>query len=117
MFKVTTTKNDNSLLNEVIITNESLNLEVSIYPNLGATLKKIAKNGIEIINLRYLKELFEVGLNFNSNFHYINVIKVLNLETVRKNISYTNGLTEWKTSDSRVLKNLETNIEPLMFFL
>lgn len=50
MFKITNTKKDNSLLNEVIVTNDSLNIEVSIFPNLGATLQKLVKNGIEIID-------------------------------------------------------------------
>ncbi len=70
MFKVTTTQKDNSLLNEVIITNESQNLEISIYPNLGASLQKLSSNGIEIIDGITNDE---AGLNvykskFNSSF-------------------------------------------------
>ena len=50
MFKVTTTQKENSLLNEVIITNESLNLNSSIYPNLGASIQQLKSNGIDIID-------------------------------------------------------------------
>ncbi len=50
MFKITTTQNQNSLLNEVTITNKSLNIKSTIYPNLGASLQKLTKNSIEIID-------------------------------------------------------------------
>lgn len=48
MFKITTTQKENSLLNEVIISNETLNC--SIYPNLGASIQKLNTDGIEIID-------------------------------------------------------------------
>ena len=50
MFKVTINNNDNSLLNEVIIKNENLKFEAIIYPNLGASLQKLTKLGIELID-------------------------------------------------------------------
>ena len=50
MFKITTTQKENPLLNEVIITNKTLNLNCSIYPNLGASIQKLNSNGIEIID-------------------------------------------------------------------
>lgn len=50
MFKITTTHKEDSLLNEVIITNETLKLNCSIYPNLGASIQKLNADGIEIID-------------------------------------------------------------------
>lgn len=50
MYKITTTKNDNPLLNEVIISNEKTNLKSSIYPNLGASLQTLSSNGIDLID-------------------------------------------------------------------
>ncbi len=50
MYKITITKNQNPLLNEVIITNKSLNFESSIFPNLGASLQKLSSNNIELID-------------------------------------------------------------------
>ena len=50
MFKIISAEKENSLLNEVIITNETLKLNCSIYPNLGASIQKLNSNGIEIID-------------------------------------------------------------------
>ncbi|GGK57433.1 MULTISPECIES: aldose 1-epimerase [Flavobacteriaceae] len=50
MYKITITKNENPLLNEVIIFNKELNFTSSIFPNLGASLQKLDYNGIEIID-------------------------------------------------------------------
>jgi len=50
MFIIEEINNQNSLLNQVIITNESLNFKSSIYPNLGASLQQLSLNKIEIID-------------------------------------------------------------------
>lgn len=50
MYKITITKNENPLLNEVIITNKNLNFESSIFPNLGASLQKLNYNNIDLID-------------------------------------------------------------------
>lgn len=70
MFKIAIIKNENSLLNEVRITNESLNLESSIYQNLGASLQKLTKKGIEIIDgiTNNQKGLDVYKSKFNSSF-------------------------------------------------
>ena len=70
MFKITTTQKENPLLNEVIITNKTLNLNCSIYPNLGASIQKLNSNGIEIIDgITNDKKGLELYKNkFNSSF-------------------------------------------------
>lgn len=50
MFKIEIKKNDNPLLNEVKISNPTTLVSAIIYPNLGASLQKLTKNGIEIID-------------------------------------------------------------------
>jgi aldose 1-epimerase len=50
MYKITITKNENPLLNEVIITNNELNFKSSIFPNLGASLQKLKWNKINLID-------------------------------------------------------------------
>lgn len=50
MYKIKITKNQNPLLNEVIISNKALNFESSIFPNLGASLQKLNCNKIELID-------------------------------------------------------------------
>ncbi|UMB55326.1 aldose 1-epimerase [Lutibacter sp. A64] len=50
MYKITVTKNENPLLNEVIVSNKALNFESSIFPNLGASLQKLNCNNIELID-------------------------------------------------------------------
>jgi len=50
MYKITITKNENPLLNEVIIINNQLNFKGSIFPNLGASLQKLNCNGIDLID-------------------------------------------------------------------
>ncbi len=60
----------NTLLNQVIIKNEELSFHSIIYPNLGASIQKLASNGIDIIDGITSNE---EGLNtykskFNSSF-------------------------------------------------
>ena len=50
MFKINTKENTNFRLNQIIITNEELNLNSVIFPNLGATLQKLSRNNVEIID-------------------------------------------------------------------
>lgn len=79
MFKVTTTQKENSLLNEVIITNELLNLNCSIYPNLGASIQQLTSNGIEIIdgitNDEKGLELYKSKFNSSFLFPFPNRVK------------------------------------------
>lgn len=50
MYTIKTTQNDNSFLNEVIISNEKTSLKSIIYPNLGASLQNLSIDGIELID-------------------------------------------------------------------
>ena len=50
MYNIEITKNDNPLLNEVIISNKKSNFKSIIYPNLGASLQKVLINGINLID-------------------------------------------------------------------
>tara|TARA_R110001583_G_scaffold46314_4_gene145393 strand:- start:4492 stop:5406 length:915 start_codon:yes stop_codon:yes gene_type:complete len=50
MYTIRTTKNNNPLLNEVIVSNEKTNLKSIIYPNLGASLQSLSFNGFELID-------------------------------------------------------------------
>ena len=72
MFKVTINNNDNSLLNEVIITNETLKLNCSIYPNLGASIQKLNS-----IGFYGLKNYFYKGIHIGGIFHFMNTLRRL----------------------------------------
>lgn len=50
MYSITIKKNDNPLLNEVVISNENIKFKSIIYPNLGASIQKLKQNGIDIID-------------------------------------------------------------------
>ncbi len=50
MYSITIKKNDNPLLNEVIISNENIKFKSIIYPNLGASIQKLKQNEIDIID-------------------------------------------------------------------
>ncbi|MFA5298543.1 MAG: aldose 1-epimerase, partial [Lutibacter sp.] len=50
MYSIEIVKNQNPLLNQVVITNEKLHFYSAIYPNLGASLQKLSVNTIDIIN-------------------------------------------------------------------
>ncbi len=50
MYTVEVVKNQNPLLNQIVIKNEKLHFYSIIYPNLGASLQKISVNSFDIIN-------------------------------------------------------------------
>lgn len=50
MYIIEVVKNQNPLLNQVVINNEKLSFNGIIYPNLGASLQKLSLNSIDIIN-------------------------------------------------------------------
>ncbi len=50
MYSIEEIININPNLNHVIIKNEKIDFHSVIYPNLGASLQKLASNGIEIID-------------------------------------------------------------------
>ena len=50
MYIIEVVKNQNSLLNQIVIKNERLKFHSAIYPNLGASLQKLTSNNTEIIN-------------------------------------------------------------------
>lgn len=50
MYIVEVVKNQNSLLNQIVIKNKMLKFHGAIYPNLGASLQKLRLNNTEIIN-------------------------------------------------------------------
>lgn len=90
MFKVTTTQNSNPLLNEVIITNQLQNLEISIYPNLGASIQKLKSNGIEIIDGISNDEagLTTYKSKFNSSFLFPSPNRIANGKYTFNNKDY-----------------------------
>ncbi len=50
MYTVEILKNQNPLLNQIVIKNETLKFHSTIYPNLGASLQKLSLNNTDIIN-------------------------------------------------------------------
>jgi aldose 1-epimerase len=50
MYIIEIVKNQNPLLNQIVIKNEKSNFYSIIYPNLGASLQKLSSNNTEIIN-------------------------------------------------------------------
>lgn len=50
MYTVEIVKNQNPLLNQLIIKNKKLHFQSVIYPNLGASLQKLSSNSVDIIN-------------------------------------------------------------------
>ena len=50
MYIIEVVKNQNSLLNQIVIKNETLKFHGSIYPNLGASLQNLTSHNTEIIN-------------------------------------------------------------------
>jgi len=50
MYSIKITENSNPLLNQILISNETLNFNSAIYPNLGAAIQALSVNGVEIID-------------------------------------------------------------------
>lgn len=50
MYRISIKEHANPKLNQIIIKNEGLNFESIIFPNLGASLQKLSRNGVEIID-------------------------------------------------------------------
>lgn len=50
MYSIQITENSNPLLNQILISNETLNFNSAIYPNLGAAIQALSVNGVEIID-------------------------------------------------------------------
>ncbi len=50
MYTAEIIKNQNQLLNQIIIKNEKINFNSAVYPSLGASLQKLSLNSVEIIN-------------------------------------------------------------------
>lgn len=50
MYIIEVVKNQNPLLNQIVIKNEKFNFYGIIYPNLGASLQKLSLNFVEMIN-------------------------------------------------------------------
>ena len=70
MYRINTEEHANPSLNQIIITNDALNFKSVIFPNLGATLQKLSRNGIEIIDGINAKEedLKIYNERYNSSF-------------------------------------------------
>src|SRR5665648_619205 len=49
MYIIEVVKNQNPLLNQIVIKNENSDFQGIIYPNLGASLQKLSSNSIDII--------------------------------------------------------------------
>jgi aldose 1-epimerase len=50
MYKINIIEKENTLLKQIIITNNIINLEAVIYPNLGASIQKLKINNVTIID-------------------------------------------------------------------
>ena len=50
MYTIETIENKNTLLNQIIITNKTLNFNCSIYPNLGASLQQLKIGSLNLID-------------------------------------------------------------------
>ena len=70
MYRISIKEHANPKLNQIIIKNEGLNFESIIFPNLGASLQKLSRNGVEIIDGISSKEedLKIYGERYNSSF-------------------------------------------------
>jgi aldose 1-epimerase len=70
MYRVNIKEHVNPSLNQIIITNKELNFESIIFPNLGASLQKLSRNRIDIIDgIKATKEELKIyGARYNSSF-------------------------------------------------
>ena len=50
MYNIKITQNTNPLLNQIIVSNKSLNFNSVIYPNLGAAIQELSINNDAIID-------------------------------------------------------------------
>ncbi len=79
MYSIKTTKNENPLLNQVVISNENLNLKSIIYPNLGAAIQELSVNNVSIIdgitNDQAGLDLYKTKFNSSFLFPFPNRVK------------------------------------------
>ena len=90
MYTIEEIKNENSCLNQVLIKNDKLKFQSSIYPNLGASIQQLMSNGIDIIDgISNNLEGLEVYKNkFNSSFLFPFPNRISNGEYSFKNKEY-----------------------------
>ncbi|NLP58236.1 aldose 1-epimerase [Lutibacter sp. B1] len=90
MYKIEELDNENPLLNQVIIKNDTLNFQSSIYPNLGASLQKLSFSDVDIIDGI---ENNNIGLNtyrskFNSSLLFPFPNRISNGKYTFKTVNY-----------------------------